>query len=330
MKLGLPINFLYSFFKGKRNANLRIYLVSMVIASSMWILMKLSDNYTKLIDVPIELVDLPKGYAIINNPDSIVRFNVNTDGVNLWNIILSNNRKVRVSMKRARTLKSNNGYKNLFLSSQELISEISKGLDVKVVGKIISPDSVFVTLDKVVSRTLPVILVSDFDTEKGFRIYKEPKVSPAKVRITGPESELEKLVGIKTKIIKKSKLKEGFESKIDLVLPPKCNSLSNMQADLKVEVVQFIDAEIEVPLNVKTNIPNLMLKTFPNKIKLNYQVAMPDYEKIKDSSFLVYVMVDSLKLLTDAPLIPYLAKKPVYVENVVFGTNKVDYIIIKK
>lgn len=316
-------------FKGKRSANYRIYLVSVAIASTLWILMKLSDNYTRVIEVPVEFVDLPKGYAIINSPDSVVRFNVSTDGVNLWNIILSNNDRLKVSLKKAKNIKKDDGYLHLCLASNELVGEISRGLGVKIIGKIIHPDTVFVDLDKLVTKKIPVVLQKVFSTEKGFRVYGQPILNPSEITITGPVSILENLTEVKTKILKKSNLKEAFNSDVKLVLPQKCSKLSHAKVNVKVNVVQFIDANIEVNLQIKTNIPNLKLKTYPAKIRLDYQVAMTDYEKVKDTSFAVFVSVDSLKLLTDAPLIPYLAKKPIYVENVVLGTEKVDYIIIK-
>jgi hypothetical protein len=309
--------------------NLKAYLFFLVLTSAIWFLMKLSDNYDKSIDVPLRFTDIDQSLILVNNPVSSLSVSVTAEGFKMLAINGKQSKSLKVSLAG---LKLHKGADGLFygrIATRSLRPYITEQLDLGVTGRRFSPDSIDFVFDKRDTVTVPVKMDAAFEILPGFRIYGKPQIIPDKVRLTGPKHYLDTLCCVFTARVELKNLNAPFEKTVQLKSPSPLVKLSGQKVNLKVEIVEFIEAETEVPVRVYSDIPGLRVKTFPQTVKVTYQIAMPDYSKITDSLFEVGVNIDSLAALRNSSLIPKIYHYPDFVENPRLDTDKIDFVIIK-
>jgi hypothetical protein len=309
--------------------DLKVYFVFLIITSGMWLIMKLSDNYNRYVEVEITIVDIPKGQVLLSKSDTVIKVFVSAEGYKLLSITNMMSNEVYIPYNNFDFDRNSNKLIIGTIKSKRLKNLINKQLGIKVTEKSIEPDSISITLDKLRSISLPIKFDADLETTLGFRQYGQPVFNPQNVLVTGPASLVDTIQFINTKRMKFKDLNNSFSKEMILVSPSPLIHLSKNKSLVNVEIVEFVEGEIEVPVQVKTNIPNIKIKTFPSQIKITYQVAMPDYKNIHDSLFLVSVTIDSIAVLQHKKLIPSIIKMPKGIENLRIEPNKLDFIILK-
>ncbi len=309
--------------------NLKTYLFFLVLTSAIWFLMQLSDEYSRKIDIPLKF-KAPEGYIITRQSSDKIRVSISAKGYKMISLSDEYKKALVSPLAGLRVTKNGDGLYHIALPASKLVSQVAAQLDMRISRRDISPDTIYFTLDKKSSAKIPVRLGAKMDIVQGFRIYGTPLISPAKIEVTGPKHILDTLSFISTKKIQLKNLNSSFEKEVALSNPSPLLDLSREKVKVKVEIVEFIEAETQVPVSVNTDIPGLKVKVFPPAVKVKYQIAMPDYKKISDTLFTVSVKIDSLAALRNRSLIPVLKRFPPYVENPRLSTDKVDFIIIKK
>lgn len=310
--------------------NLKTYLFFLAITSVLWLMMKLSDEYNKTIEIPLTFSDVKAGYIIVNQPAKSISISVSAEGFKMLSFALGRNDPISIPLNMLQIKSMENGYFYGSISTASLKKTISNQLETNMEGKNIKPDSIVFVFDKIDTVNVPVKLQSKIEIIPGFRIYGSPKVSPAVVRVIGPKHITDTLSGVATKPLVLKDISAPFEREISLRHYDDFLKINTNKVKVKMDVVEFIEAEINVPVTVFSKIPNLKVKTFPHDIMVKFQVAMPDYNNITDSLFVVGVEIDSLSALRNTSLIPKIYNYPSYIENPRLTTDKVDFIILDK
>jgi len=105
--------------------------------------------------------------------------------------------------------------------------------------------------------------------------------------------------------------------------------LSEEKVTVKGEVDKITDGSYTLPFKV-INLPrNVIISTYPKEVKVVYQVALKDYNKIPENSFRIqcdYKQTEDNKL---DYLIPKLIDKPEIITNVKIIPNKIEFLIKK-
>jgi len=254
--------------------NLKTYLFFLVITSVLWLMMKLSDQYNKTIDIPLSFSNFKPGYMIVNQPVNTLKISVSAEGFKMISFAVGSNDPIAIPWSLLRLKTMEDGYIRGSISTEALKKTISNQLGTNMTGKNIKPDSIIFVFDKVDSVDVPINLKSKIDVIPGYRIYGNTEIIPNKVRVIGPKhiTDTLKFIGTKSLILKD--ISAPFERDIDLISTNNLLQLSTKKVEVKVNVVEFIEAEIKVPITVSSTIPGLKVKTFPQEILVKYQVAM--------------------------------------------------------
>ena len=310
--------------------NLKTYLFFLFITSVLCLMMKLSDQYNKTIDIPLSFSHIKPGYVIVNQPVNTLEISVSAEGFKMISFAVGSNDPIAIPLSLLRLKTMEDGYIRGSISTESLKKTISNQLGTNMTGKSIKPDSIIFIFDKIDSVDVPVNLMSKIDVIPGYRIYGNTEIIPNKVKVIGPKHITDTLKFIETNPLILKDISTPFERDIELKSTHYLLKLSVKKVDVKVNIVEFIEAEIKVPVTVFSTIPGLKVKTFPQEILVKYQVAMPDYRHISDSLFVVGVEIDSLSALRNNSLIPKIYRTPSFVEDARLTVDKVDFIILNK
>ena len=124
-------------------------------------------------------------------------------------------------------------------------------------------------------------------------------------------------------------ISESFEYDVSLIRPNKSVVLSDETVMVKAEVDKITDGSYNLPFQV-INLPrNVIISTYPKEVKIVYQVALKDYNKIPENSFTVQCDYKQTEDNNLDYLIPKLVDKPEIITNVKIIPNKIEFLIKK-
>jgi len=309
--------------------DLKVYLICVLISAFIWLMMKMSDEYSKEIEIPIGYSDYPPGMILVNKPVSALKVQVESQGFKMMTIALRNNKKVHIDLSKLELRRTK--YKRWVASIPSYLFsyDISSQLGVDPIGDNIKPDSIYFVFDTLVTKKVPVKVNSRLSFVQGATLYRKLEIDPPKVEVTGPALAVKRMKYVATDSLVLERLDKSFTRKLKLRTENKLIKLNPATVIVKGAVAKFSEFSTTVPLVVETNIPDLKIRTFPSRVKVTFSLPIPDYERISDSSFVVAVSVDSMDILTKDHLIPRIVRKPEYVKSAFLNVDKVEFIILK-
>ncbi|HIW86783.1 MAG TPA: hypothetical protein IAC47_00700, partial [Candidatus Onthomorpha intestinigallinarum] len=104
-------------------------------------------------------------------------------------------------------------------------------------------------------------------------------------------------------------------------------SVSTTNIPAYLNVCQFIENVVDVPIETIHYDKNEKVRLYPNKVRLKYRVAMQDYKTVKANNFSAYVICRPDKIRDGKKLKVFLSDIPDYVRVVSYEPMRVDYVI---
>ncbi len=201
----------------KVRENFLLKVLSLVLAVFLWYFIA-ARGYSELtLQLPVELVNIPEGYEVIEK--SIDRVNVSFLGsTKILRLLNPEQLRVSVDMKDAEQ-----GSTELRLTPK----------DIKVPSAVsitdIEPGTIKITIDRVAEKVVPVALQ--------FKHKNTPKhytftVSPDTVTIKGPETMLKKIRTIKTEPLELDPQEDAGSLKVELIPPSERIKLSTDKVEV--------------------------------------------------------------------------------------------------
>ncbi len=310
--------------------DLKVYLICVLIATFIWLMMKLSEGYSNEIEIPIHYSGFPEGMILVNKPTASLKVQVESQGFQMMTIALRNNRRVQVNLSNLELRPTK--YKRWVASipSHLFSYEISSQLGVDPIGSNVKPDSIYFVFDSLITKEVAVKLNTRLSFSEGNTIYQDITIDPPKVQVSGPALAINTLKFIYADSLILEHIDKDFKKKLKLSTTNKLVKLNPASVDVTAKVTKFSEFSSIVPLLVHTNIPNLKIRTFPSKVKITYSIPIPEYDNISDSSFVVAVVVDSMDVLKNNHLIPKIIQQPKFVKSSSLNIDKVEFIILKQ
>ena len=193
----------------------------------------------------------------------------------------------------------------------------------------IQPDTLFFDLG--VKKTKKVRLVSrvDFQFKTGFNFVKPFGMNIKEINISGPEKVIDTIYEVYTESLEVKDISESFEQKVKLISPNKAVVLSTDEIILTGDVDKITDGSYTIPFEI-INLPrNVIISTYPKEVKVVYQVALKDFNKIPENGFRVQCDYKQTEDNNLEYLIPKIIEKPEIIHDVKIVPNKIEFLIKK-
>lgn len=313
----------------RMNKQFYVILICFSISSVFWLLLALSHDYPATITLPVKYVNLPGKKVLMNEMPSQIAVQLKTSGFKIISLGFQKNHEpveVDVASSLHNTLLSS---EVLAISTQTFLVDFSRelGKDVTITG--FQPDSIIFNFSDIITKKIPVVLSLQVSFEKQFDSTGSPEIFPNEIEVSGPPSIIEKLHSIRTENVKLENIK-GIVKKKAKLISNRLLSYNVDQIEFTIPVEKFTEgsAQIEIhPVNVREG---YSLKTFPDKVKVLYLVALSQYNKVDDSMFDAVVNASNLNERQTSKLNIDMMKSPSFVRITMLEPEKVDYILRKQ
>jgi len=314
------IEFIKNYSKAR---NYKVFLVFVMISTIFWLLIKFSKQYTSIVQFPVEYTSIPNDLVWDAIPENSLYMSTTASGFQHLSYALWK-QKVRLDMSKIRNL---SGYQ-YYLIPKEQISEIIDQFPSNIELVYRSPDSIFFDLSKRIEKKVAVVLRDSLSLAPSFRFVKHAVVKPDSVVVSGPESVVSTINSIETELLVIDNIRKNTTESVKLKpLGHKKVEVANKYVEVSLEVEQFTQNTIEVPIIIK-NVPSgYLLKIFPDNVKVTFNTSLSNFEEIDQSSF--YVIADYNKIKeANSQLIPLKLKlQTSKAELVKFEPEEVEFLL---
>ena len=310
--------------RSQNNKKLRVFLLFLMLSFLFWMLIKLSKNYIADVQFDLVYVDEPKNKLLQNNSDNTITLTVNTIGFKLLGYSLKS-KKLNYSLTDLEKKKGT----EYFSITKSKINYLQAQLPAETVVLNVKPDTLYFDLGIKKSKKVQIIPNVNFQFKPGFNLIKEYTFKPEFVTISGPTKFVDSIESVATELLELTNVASSFDVPVKLLNSLDAISLSIDQVNISGEVEKITEGSFNLPFKV-INLPSKqIISTFPKEVKVVYQVALKDYNKITENSFVIQcdyreTMDNNLEYL-----VPKIIEKPNILFDVKIIPNKVEYLVKK-
>jgi YbbR domain-containing protein len=178
---------------------------------------------------------------------------------------------------------------------------------------------------KIISKKIRIRPNIRLQFENQYSLDNDPTTLPDSVLVSGPKNLMDTLEFVYTRFRSYSKLAHPVEEKV-ILQPIPGLKMEGSEVRLYIPVEQNTEVTFEVPIQITNKPSNIVLKTFPGKLKVSCRVGLSKYKNLDYSMFRAYINYEKISVKD--------AKLPVSFENlskdvltVTYTPKEVEYIL---
>lgn len=311
-----------SFLFSNLNKQLFVFLFFLFLSSVFWLSTSLNETYEQEFSVPVQLVDVPEKVVITTDVPDSIRVTLQDKGYTLLTYRRSlQYRPIKLSFKAYAT----NGTGKGVVPASDIQKQVLRRINTSTEIKLMKPEKIEFEYNFGHSKRVPVRLYGQVLPADNYYLA-QTVFSPESVLVYANKPLLDTLTAVYTVAVDLN----GFEDTlgVDLQLQ-QAKGVKTVPQTVYAKFVADILTEqtLEVPI-VGINMPsNKTLRTFPNKVKVTFQVGASKIRLVKASQFQVIVDFNEIMQNPSDKCRLRLRSYPNIVSKPRLETSQVDYII---
>ena len=317
------------FIEPRLNRRSVALLACLILSGLFWLLTSLSNEYQDELRFPIVYEGLPEDQLIVNNPEQYVSAEVKGFGFDiLWHRFKFESTYITIPANRENLPKViRNGKEFHYFLTDAKTGRFSTMEDQQLDVLDISPDTIFIQFKPKYIKEVPVRLSAEMTFAKQYGMMSQPILEPDSVLIVGPREQIDSIEFIITEPQTWLELSESVATEVPL---RGLNNLPNVRlshsvVEVELNVVEFTEGSVMVPLQVKAADPNAV-QVFPSEVEIKYQVPLPLFDKVVASQFDVSVEIND-QTKNNPRLEVVVDRQSEHVTQVKVNPSQVEFII---
>lgn len=309
------------FLLSDKSREFLIFLFFFVIAAGFWLLQTLNNDYEAEFSIPVRIKDVPNDVVLTSEPPSELRVRVKDKGTVLMNYMLGKSFfPVNINFS------DNKGKDNhVKIYASEFEKKILSQLNASSKILSIKPD----TLDYIYSTGKSKLIPVRFEGKvtAGLQYYVSDTIcNPDSVLVYAPEAILDTITTAYTQRLDLENISDTTRQRISLA-PLKGAKFVPNSVELTFPVDVYTEKTVEVPV-YGVNFPaNKVLRAFPSKVQITFQVGMKRFRSIKASDFVIHVSYEELLKLGSDKYTVKLKSVPPGISQIRIVPEQVDFLI---
>lgn len=311
-------NFLFS----SANREFLTFFFFLVLSTIFWLMTALNETYEREIGVPAYLVNIPKNVVVTSDMEDTVRVTVRDKGFALLAYTYGEGiRPINVNFQSAITRQSGYGV----VSSQELMKMINQRFSGSSKIVQVKPDRLDFHYNYGLSRQVSVKMAGHVVPGKSFYLART-RFWPEKVTVYGSKQALDSLRFVKTVPINITNFNDTVLRTVALETIKGVKIVPNtVRIGLYPDILT--EENIEVPI-MAINMPEgKVLRTFPQRVTVNFIVGASMFRSISPEQFAVVVDYNEIIDHPSDKCSIHLRETPQGVRNARLKMTQVDYLI---
>ena len=314
--------YIKDFLLSEKSREFFIFMFFFFIAGGFWLLQTLNNDYETEFTVPVRLKGVPNDVVVLEEPVQDVRIRVKDKGTVLLNYMLGKSfYPLSIDFKDYVKGRSN----HVRMLAAEFQKKLLAQLNASTQFVSIKPDTLEFLYSTGIAKKVPVCL--NGDVEAGRQYYLADTIfRPDSVLVYATKDVLDTLTAVFTEHVSVSNLTDTLRQKVALA------SLKGMKyepsaVEMQLPVDIYAEKMVEVPLEGINFPAGKVLRAFPSKVQVTFQVGMSRFRQITSADFHLQVTYDELLQWGSAKYPLKLQCVPEGVLNVRIHPAQVDFLI---
>ena len=316
------INMVRNFLFSSANREFLTFFFFLVLSTIFWLMTALNETYEREIGVPAYLVNIPKNVVVTSDMEDTVRVTVRDKGFALLAYTYGEGiRPINVNFQSAITRQSGYGV----VSSQELMKMINQRFSGSSKIVQVKPDRLDFHYNYGLSRQVSVKMAGHVVPGKSFYLART-RFWPEKVTVYGSKQALDSLRFVKTVPINITNFNDTVLRTVALETIKGVKIVPNtVRIGLYPDILT--DENIEVPITAINMPEGKVLRTFPQRVTVNFIVGASMFRSISPEQFAVVVDYNEIIDHPSDKCSIHLRETPQGVRNARLKMTQVDYLI---
>lgn len=310
-------------FKRFNKGNLNSFIFFLILAALFWVLTKFSKEYTQDVKAQLEFINVPEDAVIGGNTDRELPLRMEASGFDFLFY------QIRRPVITVDVSDLNPGQDSIWTISKAQLEIQAEQLFNHPVEITLKESEIKLPLLALGKRTVPVVPAVTLEFKEGYAALAPMELQPDSITLIGPVKVLDQLLEIYTEQEVLANLDAAVSGELKLELPDSIGQVKMVpdKVSYQLDVEEFIENEMMVPLTLIGNEENLGIQLFPSAVKVRYTINFGRYKNIQASDF--KVVCDLSKATGGNLLSPQLVAYPEGAQNVSFLPEAVEFIVIQ-
>lgn len=298
-----------------------IFLFFVLIAFVFWMLQTLDGLFQTEFKIPIRLKNVPKQVILTSDVPENIRVKVEDRGTVLLNYMLG---KTFFPVSLDFNDFENNA-SHLHISTQDLKKRIATQLNVSTKLISIQPDTLDLIYTNGEPKKIPVSLNGDIKAARQYYI-DHIDFTPDSVTAYAPSEILDTLTKAYTQPFTLKDVTDTVRHRIELQRFKGVKFVPS-HSDIIVYADMYSEKQIEVPIYGLNFPPGKILRTFPSKVNVIFQVGLKHFKEVTANDFLVGVTYENVLQNKEDKLPLSIINSSQHASHIRISPSMVDYLI---
>ncbi len=307
---------------GSTKRRSKIFLIFLLCSFAIWLISKLSENYTDKAKFDLVYVNVPDTLLLTGASKDQIDVTIRASG---WQFLGFNFKTKEIPIDLS-TLQLNGS--KYFAPQETYGNQIMEKLPGSMTLLQMDSDTLFFDFDPIISKVVPVTSQLQVDLAQNYLLDGSLEVAPDSVMIRGPSQEIDTIKTIKTVAVKLTDVSENFTRTLSLI---KSDSLKNtvfVQSEVTVSgyVFRFSEQVIQIPVEV-VNLPSgMQIRTFPATVGVLCKAKVEELKSLDPNEF--RIVADFKEAKEDSQFLRLeLVRHPENIPNIQLLDSQIEFIL---
>lgn len=309
------------FLLSEKSREFFIFLFFFLVAGGFWLLQTLNNDYETSFSIPVRLKGVPNDVVITSEPVSELHIKVKDKGTVLLNYMLGKS-FYPVTLDYA-DYKGENNQVRIYPSQFE--KKVLRQLNASTHLISMKPDTLEYIYSTGASKRVPVKLRGTLSAGREYYL-SDTIFTPDSVSVYAPQSVLDTIAVAYTQALNLEDISDTLKQQVPLSTQKGVKFVPS-SIDMTLPVDIYTEKTVEVPLHGVNFPADKVLRAFPSKVQVTFQIGLSRFRQINADDFHIYISYEELLHLGSEKYTVKLKKLPKGVSQIRFNPSQVDFLI---
>ena len=310
-----------SFLLSTKSRELLVFCFFVFVAFCFWLLQTMNDVYQADFKIPVRLKNVPKEVVMTSELPKEIRVHVEDRGTVLLNYMLG-----RTFFPVSFDFQD---YKDNGFHVSIPVSEVTKKVSAQLASttKLLSVRPNVLEFIYTQGKAKKVPVAAKGRMMAGHQYYiSDILLSPDSVMVYAPDSVLDFITTAYTQPVDIENITDTVSRHVHLQTV-KGAKFTPSSADVKIYVDMYSEKTVEVPVTGVNFPAGKILRTFPSRVQVTFQVGLKHFKQITAEDFFIGVSYEDVVNVRDNKIHLSLRRVPEFASHVRIVPEEVDYLI---
>lgn len=309
------------FLLREKSREFLIFLFFFIISGGFWLLQTLNSDYEAEFSIPVRLKGVPNNVVLTSEPPSELRIKVKDKGTVLLNYMLGKS-FYPVNLNFDDYDERDN---HVRIYASEFEKKILSQLNASTRLLSVNPDTLEYIYATGKSKLVPVKLMGKVSAARQYYL-SDTLFSPDSVLVYAPSYLLDTITTAFTQRLEVADIADTLRQRVSLVQIRGAKFVPNV-VSITLPVDMYTEKTVEVPLHGINFPADKVLRAFPSKVQITFQVGLSRFSKIKADDFIINISYEELLKLGSDKYTVKLKSSPYGVSHIRIVPAQVDFLI---